>query len=161
MRVFCSRKITLTLLYGAARLHEGHSHSKPCSTPGRTTRGASPNRAVSYAPEAHRRSLCNFHSKPCSLSLRSVAIRGTEISVSVRVGEEMKNDKLITLKLMLQRRTGSHSVFFECGFEYARFTLAFSSHAPEAHKLKLMLQRRTGSHSVFLCVPPSPSSTIF
>jgi len=115
MRVFCSRKITLTLLYGAARLHEGHSHSKPCSTPGRTTRGASPNRAVSYAPEAHRRSLCNFHSKPCSLSLRSVAIRGTEISVSVRVGEEMKNDKLITLKLMLQRRTGSHSVIY-CPF---------------------------------------------
>ena len=84
MRVFCSRKIiltlTLTLLYGAARLHEGHSHSKTCS-----------------------------------LSLRSVAKWGTKISVSVRVGEEMKNDKLITLKLMLQRRTGSHSVSY-CPF---------------------------------------------
>jgi hypothetical protein len=57
----------------------------------------------------------NFHSKPCSLSLRSVATRGTEISVSVRVGEEMKNDKLITLKLMLQRRTYPHFVFY-CPF---------------------------------------------
>ena len=64
MRVFCSRKITLTLtltlLYGAVRIREGNFHSKPCSTPGRTTRGASPKRAVSYAPEAHRRSLCNL-----------------------------------------------------------------------------------------------------
>ena len=70
MRVFCSRKIiltlTLTLLYGAARIREEDSHSKPCS-----------------------------------LSLRSVTTQGTEISVRVRVKEEMKNDKLITLKLTL------------------------------------------------------------
>jgi hypothetical protein len=47
----------------------------------------------------------------------------------------VKEQNILTPKLMLQRRTGSHSVFFECEFEYERSTLAFSSHAPEAHGL--------------------------
>jgi hypothetical protein len=42
------------------------------------------------------------------------------------LGVEEQN--ILTLKLKL-------TLFF-CGFEYARFTLAFSSHAPEAHTLK-------------------------
>ncbi len=59
-------------------------------------------------------------------------------------GLSVKEENILRLKLILQRRTGSHSVllgvkeqniltlklkltlFFECGFEYARFTLAFS-----------------------------------
>ena len=51
----------------------------------------------------------------------------------------VKEENILTpkLKLMLQRRTGSNAVFFECNFEYARIVLAFSLHAPEAHKLKL------------------------
>jgi hypothetical protein len=40
----------------------------------------------------------------------------------------VKEENILTLKLKL-------TLFF-CGFEYARFTLAFSSHAPEAHTLK-------------------------
>ncbi len=40
----------------------------------------------------------------------------------------VKEENILTLKLKL-------TLFFR-GFEYERFTLAFSSHAPEAHKLK-------------------------
>ena len=54
----------------------------------------------------------------------------------VFLGVKEKNILTPKLRLMLQRRTGSNAVFFECNFEYARFTLAFSSHAPEAHTLK-------------------------
>jgi hypothetical protein len=40
----------------------------------------------------------------------------------------VKEENILTLKPTL-------TLFF-CGFEYERFTLAFSSHAPEAHTLK-------------------------
>ena len=69
-------------------------------------------------------------------------------------GLSVKEVNILTLKLMLQRRTGSHSVFFECEFEYERFTLAFSSHAPEAHKLKLKL-------TLFFCVCPPAQVQLF